>query len=114
MPDYSWKYDQGGKVRGGPEILTDQGSGAANWFGSILVNSATGGALYPVATTRAASASMIVLAAPRWVGFSHPTASLAPTFGVQSLVSGVGFILRSTTSTAVVSFWLDWQLLNPK
>ena len=115
MPNWDFKYQTGGIAQGGPTVLLDPSSGVTGqWFGSVRVNSATGLALYPVATTRAASDSMIVLGAPRWVGISGPPSSAAPVFGVHSLVSGVGFILRAVASTAVVSFFVDWQLLNPK
>jgi hypothetical protein len=116
MPDFSWKFDVGGKYRGGPETLVDPASTSTNaWFGSVRVNSATAGALYPVATTRAASDSMFSIT-HRYVGFAPVTTAghIAPAFAVVSLTSGVGFILRSVASTAACSLFVDWQMRNPR
>lgn len=114
MPNYDFKYQVGGLTRGGPETLVDPASTATGaWFGSVRINSATGGALFPVLTTRVASDSMIAVGGPRFVGFAPAVSSVAPMFAVTSVVATVGFILRNVTSTAVASFFLDWQLLNP-
>jgi hypothetical protein len=113
MPNYDFKYQVGGVLRGGPEILVDPGSsGTSGWFGSKLVNSATAGAFYPISTTRVASDSMFHLGL-RFVGGTPSSFGAAPAFAVTSLVAGVGFVLHCVGSTAATSFFIDWQLLNP-
>jgi hypothetical protein len=112
MPNYDAKFQVGGVTRGGPETLVDPASTATGaWFGSVRINSATTGALYPIATTRVASDSMLVWGL-RFIGNAPSSFAVAPTFAATSLVAGAGFILRAITSTACASFKLDWELRN--
>ena len=116
MPDWSFKYDVGGVAQGGPTILLDPTSGnGAAWFGTVRVNSATGAALYGVATTRVNTDSIFQIGM-RWVGTvpSILAGHVAPEFAPTSICAGSGFILRSVASTAVASFFCDWILLNPR
>ena len=108
MPDYTYKYQQGGVTRGGPEILVDIAS--QGWFGRVAVNSATGGAFYPVTTARVNSDSMFrfgLVGAPQ-------TIAVAPVFMVTSIVPGTGFVVRCCASTAVASLVVSWELINPR
>lgn len=110
MPNPVLKYDT--HITGAPTQLTRVGSTSTNqYFGSVLVNSATATAFYPVTTGHANSDSLIHFGY-RFVGFSPAAAAVAPQFAVVSLVAGTGFILRSVASTAVTSFFVDWQLMT--